>query len=157
MRLTTKLEEGRGLFLSALAFGLVLGVVVLQAQTDLGTVKNFTLPEYYDPPHESQLKSLLHGAVAVPQPGGKILIKELRLETFGENGEPGVIVEAKECVYDNASRTASSPTLLRMHSADGRIFLEGEGFLWRQTNSNLTISNRVRTIILDAPKQTPKP
>ena len=34
-----------------------------------------------------------------------------------------------------------------MLSSDGRYSIEGNGFLWRTTNSSLIISNNVRTLI----------
>ena len=34
-----------------------------------------------------------------------------------------------------------------MQTADGKFSIEGEGFLWQQTNSTLLVSNRVHTII----------
>jgi hypothetical protein len=34
-----------------------------------------------------------------------------------------------------------------METADGKFSIEGEGFLYRQTNSTLLVSNRVHTIV----------
>ena len=45
------------------------------AQTNGTTkLKDFRVPEYYDPPHETQMKSLLQGAEAEPQADGKVQI-----------------------------------------------------------------------------------
>ncbi len=109
--------------------------------------KGFKFAEYFDPPHETQMKSLLEGAKAQPQPGGRILIAGVKRQTFRENGEPEMAVEAPECVYDSGQRSVSSPGPLRLRTADGKFYLEGEGFLWQHTNSSLFVSNRVHTIV----------
>jgi hypothetical protein len=122
------------------------------AQTNSTTkVKDFSVPDYYDPPHEMQLKTLLQGAEAEPGSEGLIVITNAKLRTFGENGQLQMLVEAPHCVFDSVRRVVSSPGPLRVRSADGKLNLEGEGFLWQQTNSNLIISNRVRTIIQTLP------
>jgi lipopolysaccharide export system protein LptA len=106
--------------------------------------KGFKFAEYFDPPHETQMKWLLEGAKAQPQPGGRILIGGAKLQTFRENE---MAVEAPECVYDQGQRSISSPGSLHLRTADGKFYLEGEGFLWQQTNSSLFVSNRVHTIV----------
>jgi hypothetical protein len=133
-------------------------VLSLSAQTNATTkVKDFRVPEYYDPPHEGQMKSLLQGAEAEPASEGRILITSVKLKRFSENGELQVLVEAPHCVFDSVRREVSSPGPLRVRSADGKMDLQGEGFLWQQTNSNLVISNRVRTVILNAQEKSAVP
>jgi len=44
-----------------------------------------------------------------------------------------------------------------MKTADGQFFTEGEGFLWRQNESILTISNRVHTVIRLVQTGAPQP
>jgi hypothetical protein len=41
---------------------------------------------------------------------------------------------------------------LRLENGDGKFQVAGEGFLWRQTNSFLTISNQVLTRIENGAK-----
>jgi len=138
--------------------GLALFVCLAPGQTGTTTVKNFSVPEYYDPPHETQIKSLLQGAEAEPESGGLVRIRELRLQTFHLNGEFDMLVQAPGCVFDSVGRTASSPGRLQVRTADGSFYLEGEGFLWQQTNVNLIISNQVRTVLQTEPKKKePKP
>lgn len=142
----------------ALALALCAFVFTVSAQTNSTTkVKDFSVPEYYDPPHETQLKTLLQGAEAEPASEGRILISEAKLQTFAQNGQPQMLVEAPHCVFDSVRRAVSSPGPLRVRSADGKLNLEGEGFLWQQTNSNLIISNRVRTIIRNIPEKASSP
>ena len=134
----------------------VLGftIVATRAQQNTsGHASDFTSIEYYEAPHQQQIKSRLSGAEASPEPGGLLIVKQLKLETFDLNGKPEIIVDAPECVYDTLNGVAASPGKLQMRTGDGKFRVEGEGFLWRQTNSFLTISNRVRTVIEVAPEK----
>jgi len=127
--------------------GLVTPAALLHGQKVVEG-KGFKFAEYYDPPHETQMKSLLEGAKAVPQPGGRIFqITDARLQTFRVTGEGELVVEAPECSYDANERSVSSAGPLRLRTGDGRFYLEGEGFLWQQTNSSLHVSNRVHTVV----------
>ena len=134
----------------------VLGfaIVTIRAQQNTsGHASDFTSVEYYEPPHQQQIKSRLSGAEASPEPGGLLVVKQLKLETFDVNGKPEIIVDAPECVDDTLNGVAASPGKLQMRTGDGKFHVEGEGFLWRQTNSFLTISNQVRTVIEIAPEK----
>jgi hypothetical protein len=110
-----------------------------------GHATDFTTTEYYEPPRHQQIKSILSGAEALPQPGGLLIIKRLKLQTFDPDGKPQIIVTAPECIYDTLGATAHSAGPLQLENGDGKFHVEGEGFLWRQTNNFLTISNNVRT------------
>jgi hypothetical protein len=118
------------------------------------TASNFTMVEYRDPPFETRMKSLITGAEAQPLPGGLYFIKKLKLELYSESGELQMVVEAPQCVYDGAEREARSPGYFKARSGDGQYHVEGEGFLWRQDASTLTISNQVHTIIREAAQKT---
>jgi hypothetical protein len=133
----------------------VLAVLLLLANTTCaqpkqnvaGHASDFSSVEYFDPPHQTQMKSRLSGAEARPLAGGLLVIKDLKLETFNTNGVPEMIVRAPHCVYDTQKGTANSPGHLRLETGDGDSHIEGDGFLWRQSSSLLTISNNVRTVI----------
>jgi hypothetical protein len=116
------------------------------------TPNGFTSEEYFPQPNQTRMKSRLSGAEARPLPGGLLVIKQLKLETFNTNGTPQAIVEAPECVYDTQHNTASSAGHLRLQSGDGKIRTEGDGFLWRQDDSFLTISNHHHTMIESGPE-----
>ena len=140
--------------------GVVLSVVmavgfftVRAQQATTGHANDFSSVEYFEPPHQQLMKSRLSGAEAQPQAGGLLVIKQLKLETFDTNGAPGLIVKAPECVYDTLHGVASSPGHLRLETADASSHVEGDGFLWRQANSFLTISNDVQTVIEAGPKR----
>jgi len=122
-----------------------------------GRVKDFYVPDYYEAPNQNQMKSLLRGAEAEPQPSGRVLIHKLEVETYAVDGKTELIVHAPECLYDSASQTASSAGHFEAQTGDGKIFIKGEGFLWQQTNSIFTISNRVHTTIRLTSDIVPKP
>jgi hypothetical protein len=109
--------------------------------------QGFTYVEYFPAPNQTRVKTRLSGAEAQPLPGGLLVIKQARLGTFNTNGSPQAMAEAPECVYDTVNRTANSAGHLWMQSGDGRIRIEGDGFLWRQDDSFLTISNHVDSAI----------
>jgi hypothetical protein len=115
---------------------------------------NFTSTEYYGPPNQQQIKSILSGAEALPQPGGLLIIKQLKLETFNLDGKLEWVV-APECVYDTFKGVANSPGHLQVRTGDGKFRTEGDGFLWRQSEQKLTISNNVCTVIENGAKITP--
>jgi hypothetical protein len=123
------------------------------AQPDVAShASDFTSVEYFEAPLERQMKSRLSGAEAQPLPGGLLVVKQLKLETFTTNGNPQAVVEAPECAYDMRNGVANSAGHLQLRSGDGKIRTEGDGFLWRQDDSFLTISNHVRTVIETGPE-----
>jgi hypothetical protein len=133
-----------------LAAGLVLFSALPSGHAQPGGVQHvsdFTSIEYFEPPHQQQMKSRLSGAEAQPQAGGLLVIKQLKLETFTLGGKPEIVVTAPECVYDAFNHVASSPGHLQVQSGDGKFHVEGDGFLWRQNDSWLTISNNVYSVV----------
>jgi hypothetical protein len=141
-----KLNSAFGVLSALLAAGLLAGAVRAQ-QTTAGHANNFSSVEYCEPPHQQQMKSRLSGAEAQPQPGGLLVITDLKLELFETNGAPKVVIKAPHCVYDAQNGLAYSPGHLWLETGDGASQVEGDGFLWRQSSSFLTISNNVRTVI----------
>ncbi len=116
-------------------------------QNSVPHATNFTSTEYYEPPNQKQVKSILSGAEALPQPGGLLIVKQLKLETYDLNGKLEWVVLAPECIYDTFKGVANSAGRLEVHTGDGKFRVEGEGFLWRQSDSFLTISNNVHTVV----------
>src|ERR1043166_8231290 len=66
------------LLLTLAISALSVGFIALSQPTTAAHVKGFRVPQYYEPPHETQMKSLLEGAEAEPQPGGLIHITNLK-------------------------------------------------------------------------------
>src|ERR1039458_9384946 len=133
----------------ALAFlTLALAIIPQHGQAQpLLKVRGFKVPEYYPPPDDTQMKSMLEGAQADGQPDGRYLITEAKWRTFGLTGEGELNAKAPQCFYDQRKRTVSSAGPLHMETVDGKFSIDGEGFLYRQTNSTLLVSNRVHTIL----------
>ena len=116
-------------------------------QLPVGHATDFTSNQYFEPPNERLVKMKLSGAEALPLPGGLLDIRQLRVETFALDGQTQVVVRAPQCSYSPFDGVANSAGHMELQSGDGKIRVEGEGFLWRQTGSSLTISNHVRTLI----------
>jgi lipopolysaccharide export system protein LptA len=145
----------------------LLGIWVIgRAQTlTIRPIKDFKVPDYYPNVTRggtNQLRALLTGVEARPRPDGRVFVKEPRILHFNEAGQTQLVVRAIDCVYENKSKSASSTNTLRLQIGDGKFDLEGLGFHWNQTNSNLTISNKVRTLIsrplVESPSaKSPKP
>jgi hypothetical protein len=137
----------------------LLGAILFLATTDndaqtaiKGHANGFTSVEYYAPPNETRAESRMSGAEAQPLAGGLLAVKQLKLETFSTNGASQVVAEAPECVYDMVNRTANSAGHLQLRNGDGKLRVEGDGFLWRQDDSSLTISNHVHMVIETGPE-----
>jgi lipopolysaccharide export system protein LptA len=107
----------------------------------------FKSADYYPPPNETQMKSLLEGTGVQPQPDGRLLVTGAKYRTFGTNNEVELSVEAPQCFYDQGQRTINSAGPMHMQIANGKFSIEGEGFLYHVTNSTLLVSNRVHTIL----------
>jgi hypothetical protein len=140
---------------AGLLFAVALGVSA--QQNGVQHANNFTSTEYYGPTNQQQIKSILSGAEALPQPGGLLIIKQLKLEMFNPDGRLEWVVNAPECVYDTFKGVANSPGHLEVRTGDGKFRVDGEGFLWRQSDSFLTISNNVRTVVENGAKMNTMP
>jgi lipopolysaccharide export system protein LptA len=132
----------------------ILGLVLslgIQGQAQEGLiVKDFKAGPsgYYPPPHQKQLKSLLTCASARQLPRGLWQGETNTFETFMEDGRREMLIQAPECVYDEAGdHSLRSPGPLLVQTADGKFSITGEGFRWQETNSILFISNRVHTTV----------
>jgi len=133
------------------------GFAIAQSPLLFGKVTDFKVPEYYEAPNQKQLKSLLKGAEAEPDPKGEVKITDVRIETYREDGTVESVVEAPHCTYNYKIREASSPGHIKAYSGDGRMRIEGDGFLLTLTNKSLTISNNIRTVIRDLGDKPLKP
>jgi len=132
--------------LVVLVLGLVMFARLGHSQPVVGG-QGYKFTEYHDPPHETQLKMLLEGARAKILPDKRIQISDAKYRTYNPTGQGEMTVEAPECIYNSGQRSISSSGPLHVQTADGKFSIEGEGFLWQQTNSTLLVSNQVHTII----------
>ena len=104
----------------------------------------------YEPPNERQVKTEFSGTEAAPISGGgsKALLKGVKIKQFSvTGGNPQMIAETPECIYDRKRQEVTSSGPLKVHAQEGKLFLEGTGFLLHQTNSSLVISNDVHSIL----------
>mgnify|MGYP001605434527 CR=1 FL=1 len=108
---------------------------------------DFTSSTYFEPPHEQQVKLKLSGAESLPLPGAWQDIRQLKIETFTVDGKPEMIVRAPQCNFAPLDGVANSSGPIELQTGDGKFRLSGEGFLWRQEDNSLTISNNVHTVI----------
>jgi len=111
-----------------------------------GEITGATSVVYYA--ESPQMKSRLAYSNAQPLSGGLLVIQRLRLEMFAADGRPQAVVEAPECIWNTLQNTASSAGHLKVQSPDGRILVEGDGFLWQQSDNSLIISNHVSSVLI---------
>jgi lipopolysaccharide export system protein LptA len=155
-------SPGRGRQFAVLGLALLVTTVIqpaLRAQpAAIGGGSNFNLTDYYPFPNQRQMKFKLTGAEARPVPGdkNKVQVTNLKLQSFRPNGEREIVIEAPECVYDQAARQAGSAGRLQVQSGDGRFQIAGDGFNWQQETKALVISNNIRSTI-QQPKSNTAP
>ena len=112
-----------------------------------GHATDFVSNTYFEPPHEQQVKMKLSGAEASPLPGGLLDVKQLRIEVFDVDGKLEATIRAPQCTYALMDGYANSAGHLELETSDGKMRTQGDGFLWRQSDNSLTISNNVYTVI----------
>jgi hypothetical protein len=131
-----------------LAAAMSLAAMLSRAQMPIASgATDFNSVQYYKAPHQQDIECLFSGAEAEPLPGGLLLIKQAKIEKFYLTGKLQVVAEAPECVYDPVNNVANSAGEVHVRTGDGKLKIDGEGFLWRQNDSLFTISNQVETVI----------
>ena len=146
------MKPGARNFFFAAATGLIfLAATGARAQSmpldSLGAATNFSSVTYFEPPHEQQVYTRLTSAEAASLPGTMFDLKKMKVEKFNTEGKLALVVEAPQCIYAPLDGVASSAGHLALNSGDGKFHVEGDGFLWSETNSVLVISNHVQTVI----------
>ena len=125
----------------------IMFVTTLRGQQKGMVINIFRVPEYYETPYQNQMKFLLTGAEGRPLEGGKVLLKQVKVETFARTGERQAIGSSPECIYDTVNRAVNSTGPMQLQTADGKFFIQGDGFLLQQTNLSMVISNNVQTTL----------
>ena len=148
------LAGGAVLLCASLFFALLSRPALAQLPVNL-FASGFSTTEYYT--NRNQIRMRVTGKSAQPTGPERYIIRQVRLETFHEDGQPELAIEAPECLYNLTARTASSPGPLNIQLGNGQVKLTGEGFLWQQNPASLIISNRVKTVLGDSPKTATKP
>jgi hypothetical protein len=137
-------------FLTVLALLFFASVSIEHAQqVVLGHATDFTSDEYFKPPNQQLVSLRMTGSSATPLPGGGENITDLKIETFDLTGKTQAIIRAPQCTYMMLDGIASSGGSLEIEAqaGQGKMRTTGDGFLWRQSDNSLTISNNVHTVI----------
>lgn len=117
------------------------------------TIRGFKIVDYFSrqemlPGQTNQVKTLFTGAEAQQRPGGRVLVRQMRIDSLRPDGATNFVIRAPECVFDYAERTAQSTGRVDVASANGQFLISGwQGFACRLTNTQIILSNRVRTEI----------
>lgn len=130
-------------------------LVLAQPQPARGGANPFNVVEYFPPPHHTQMKLQVAGSEARFEADKQVRLTQMKLQTFREDGQRDIVIEAPECLYDQTRRVASSTGRLKVQTGDERFSVEGQGFLWRQEDSSLIISNDVRSLVQRTAPGTP--
>ncbi|MGA2244988.1 MAG: hypothetical protein ABSH48_08320 [Verrucomicrobiota bacterium] len=144
--------KAKGLLLFALALCLrpLLGQTQRQPVPLSGPATRLSSVEYWPAPNDKQAKLRLEGSQMTPLPDAKWNVKDLTVHSFSETGKLQAVVEAPECVYEPLDGVASSPGHLHLKLMDDKIDTKGSnGFVWRQSENTLSITN-VHTVIKTA-------
>lgn len=117
-----------------------------------GTASGFNVTQYYPTPNFRQLEMKLTGAEATLVPGTakQFHILKPALVSFEPNGAMQLTIATPECIFDDTdvkARRVGSLEPLAMRTGDGRFSITGRGFLWRQAEKILIISNEVHAVI----------
>jgi hypothetical protein len=145
---TRRLRARRAL--AVLLMGVGLWAAAWGQMMPVKRVRDFRMPEYFE--HASagrsnQLKSLVTGAEAIPIRSNRVEVTQMHVEDYAPDGRTNLVARAPHCVFNPISREISSTGRVEAALGNGRILMEGEGFLVRMTNLHCVISNRVRTVI----------
>jgi lipopolysaccharide export system protein LptA len=102
---------------------------------------------FYPPPDEGKVKMEVFGREATNVPAGALITGAI-IKTYSIlGGPPQLTAETPDCIADSSTFQVSSTNILQARSGDGDFYVEGVGFLWLNGISQLTLSNRVHTII----------
>lgn len=128
--------------------------VIPQAPIDATVRGGFVVPEFDS---QNRRRSVLFGEEAIYVSNRIYLINGLKIETYNQEEKLAWTILAPKCYFNYNNKTAYSDSSLEAVSADDQFFISGEGFEWRQSDSSLTISNKVLTRIKLISKQTNAP
>ncbi len=119
-----------------------------------GAIKGaWSVTEYYKE-NPNRLKSKVNGVGAQLLPSGVYQCDLLQVSMFTLQGRTNLVIEGTNCSFDLKARIATSSEILRVHSDDREISLQGRGFTWWQTNNYLVISNNILAELGGLPKTT---
>ncbi|MCX8107875.1 MAG: hypothetical protein N3G20_03635, partial [Verrucomicrobiae bacterium] len=118
---------------------------VVSGQTGSQPPGSFVVPVYEK--GSSRVIAVLHGRGRFDIATSRQVLNTVQVDYKDAIGQTNLVVLGTNCLYDFRSKTAVSSDLIRITTGDGRLRLEGMGFIWYQTNNNLVVSNDVHTIV----------
>jgi hypothetical protein len=136
-----------------LALGSLLAWPLLAQIRSGGQASGWKYPERYELPilakgQTNRLKGLLMGQQGQHLSNQVYRVNQMQLEHYDLDGKTNLIARAPECLFNMDDRIAWSTGRLEIIGLAGAMRMDGnEGFEARMTNSTLTISNRVRTVL----------
>jgi hypothetical protein len=130
----------------ALCFSPMLGQTQLQQMPLAGPATKLSSVVYFDPPDEQRVKVRLEGAEMRPLPETKFDVRKLIVRRYSLTGKEEAVVEAPQCVYAPMDGVANSSGHVHLKLGD-QVVVEGDGFLYQQSDESIDISNNVSTII----------
>jgi lipopolysaccharide export system protein LptA len=103
-----------------------------------------------DTPKGQELEFLLSGDQRTPVANRDDLITPFQLKSFrsGPSNEVQLIGRAPECHIDSAGHRAWDKGPIVLFTPTTNVWIQGEGFLFVETNHSLDISNKVETRVL---------
>ncbi len=138
---------------------LVVGVMTLLVAPVLGQLRSgfkgrgSKYPEYFELPltggsQTNRLRGMFFGNEWQHLSNKVFRVTAMRIEHYEMSGGTNLVAVAPECLFDADARVAWSTGRLDIVGMNGGITIRGNrGFQARMTDSTLTISNRVRTVI----------
>lgn len=130
-----------------------LSPLVLAQLNRSARARNILFPEYYEKAvraglRTNQLKGQLRLEEGQYITNGLILGQGMLIEQYTPEGRTNLVARAPECIVNPVTRIASSTGSLEIIAMEGRFTIRGrQGFEAGVTNTTLTLSNRVRTIL----------
>lgn len=125
----------------------MLGVTQMEQVPLSGPAHRLTQVEYYPAPNDKQVRLRLTGTKTTPLPESRYAVDDLTIDFFGKTNNLEAAVTAPKCVYAPFDSVADSDGHLQLSLKDDKFHIEGDGFMWRQNEYALVISNNVHATI----------
>lgn len=138
---------------------LIAGMMMLLAAPLPGQIRSgfkgsgSKYPEYFEMPltggsQTNRLRGMFFGNEWQHLSNKVFRVTMMRIEHYEMSGGTNLVAIAPECLFDADARVAWSTGRLDIVGMNGGITIRGNrGFQARMTDSTLTISNKVRTVI----------
>lgn len=129
---------------------LALGLVACGAlaEEEVQTIAGFSVPEYDE---ENNMTSQLFGDLAEFLPDGDVKITNLRIESYDDDGEVGMVVTSPKCTYKRDTKKAESDDSVRI--TRGNMVVTGKGFEWYAKKERLKIDSNAKVVLKDVQKR----